>query len=83
MKKYDCEELLTTGGAGSDPLMTGSDVARLAGVSSATVRLWAEGGRLRCIRTTSGIRLYDRTDVERFLHQRRPLTLGGLGGLTQ
>ena len=73
------DEVLMTGEDHSNPLMTHGDVAKFAGVSPAAVRGWADSGKLRFIRSAGGIRLFERTDVERFLWQRRPLTLGGLG----
>lgn len=52
-------------------LMTASAVAKLTGVTPATVRLWADLGRLPVQRTTSGMRLFDRRDVERLARQRQ------------
>ena len=52
-------------------LMT-ADVAKLAGVTPAAVRQWAETGRLKAaVRTVSGVRLYERGEVERLIAQRR------------
>jgi excisionase family DNA binding protein len=62
----------------SDLLMTHGDVAKFAGVSQSAVRAWADSGKLRFIRTAGNIRLFDRTDVEKFLASRRSLTLGQL-----
>jgi molybdopterin-binding protein len=41
-------------------------VADLLGVSTDTVRRWADGGRLRSRRTAGGQRVIDATDVARF-----------------
>ena len=49
----------------SDPVyLTPADVARLCGVTPAAVRKWERLGRLRCIRTAGGARLFERADVE-------------------
>jgi excisionase family DNA binding protein len=53
-----------------DWLLVG-DVARILGVSSATVRLYADSGRLPSTRTEKGTRLFSRPDVERFAAQRQ------------
>jgi excisionase family DNA binding protein len=45
-------------------LLTVSDAARRIGVASGTVRLWADTGKLKSIRTLSGLRLFQDTDVE-------------------
>ena len=47
-----------------------SDVARRAGVSVSSVRLWEQTGRLPAIRTVGGMRLFAREDVDRFLAER-------------
>ena len=51
--------------------MIPSDVAKLVGVTPATVRTWANTGRLPVVRTVSGMRLFDRRDVERLASRRR------------
>ena len=51
------------------PLLT-SEVARIGGVSSETVRLWERTGRLQAERTASGVRLFSRAAVERIARQR-------------
>ena len=49
-------------------LLTAQDVARAAGdVGAAAVRQWERTGKLRAIRTASGIRLFRRDDVEHLL----------------
>ena len=51
-----------------EELLTASDCARLADVVPETVRLWYRTGKLpAAFRTPTGIRLYRRTDIERFL----------------
>jgi len=45
-------------------LLTTLSAARLAGVSSETIRLWDRLGKLRSIRTTSGQRLFTAEDVK-------------------
>jgi hypothetical protein len=52
--------------------LTICDVARLDGkVTPEAVRYWNRTGKLRAVRTASGIRLFERGDVERFLKARR------------
>ena len=48
---------------GADDLMTASDAGRILGVSVDMVRLLAKSGDLPCMRTTSGVRLFRRSDV--------------------
>ena len=49
----------------SDPVyLTPADVARLCGVTPAAVRKWERLGRLSCIRTAGGSRLFRLADVE-------------------
>jgi len=72
-------DLLMTGENRINSLMTHGDVAKFAQVSPGAVRAWADSGRLRFIRTAGGVRLFERSDVERFLEAWRPVTLGGLG----
>ena len=50
--------------------LTTSDVARLGGVTTDTVRLWERLGRLPAIRTAGGQRLFTREEVSRFLQKR-------------
>ena len=52
-----------------------ADVARLAVVTPATVRNWANAGSLPARRTISGVRLFDRRDVERFIAAREKARL--------
>jgi hypothetical protein len=42
-----------------------ADAARILGVTHATVRLMESRGELRATRTESGVRIFDRADVER------------------
>lgn len=60
------------------------DASRLLGVSTATVRRWADSGRLRPFTTPGGHRRFSRESLERMLpaeRARRP-ELGAGGGLT-
>jgi DNA-binding transcriptional MerR regulator len=50
-------------------LMT-ADVAKLAGVTGEAVRAWERHGKLRAIRTLSGVRLYYRAQVQAFITER-------------
>jgi len=58
-------------GIESEALMTPNQVARLLDVSADSVRAWADAGRLKCIRTVAGHRLFRREDVEQLAAQRR------------
>jgi len=58
-------------------LMTPSQVARRLNVSADTVRVWADSGRLPCIRTSAGHRLFMREDVEQFVQDRAANACGG------
>jgi DNA-binding transcriptional MerR regulator len=51
---------------------TVAEVSRADGEATpASVRAWERAGKLPAIRTASGIRLFRRDDVERFLAARR------------
>tara|TARA_Y100000310_G_C20450558_1_gene700500 strand:- start:114 stop:305 length:192 start_codon:yes stop_codon:yes gene_type:complete len=50
-----------------DDLLTTSQVAKLAGVSTRTVRNWAELGKLRAGRTAGGHRRFKREEVEKMI----------------
>ena len=52
-----------------DPILTGES-ARILEVSERVVRRYADEGRLRTIRTSRGIRVYERSDVERLARDR-------------
>jgi excisionase family DNA binding protein len=56
--------------------LTVNDVAKVGDASAATVRLWADSGKLPVIRTASGMRLFRRADVERLLAERRSRAAG-------
>jgi DNA-binding transcriptional MerR regulator len=58
----------------SDQMLT-AEAARLAEVTPATVRLWEKLGKLTATRTASGVRLFNRSDVEAIARTRR-LTRG-------
>jgi putative resolvase len=49
--------------------ITPQDVTKVYGVTSTTLRNWAESGKIRCIRPLGGRRLYDKRDVERVFCQ--------------
>jgi excisionase family DNA binding protein len=44
--------------------LTVSEVARMAGVTAATVRRWSDAGDLPSTRTLGGARRFDRSTVE-------------------
>jgi predicted site-specific integrase-resolvase len=57
---------------GTDDLLTSTDAARVAGVSSDCIRVWARTGVLPiAIRAASGLRLYRKVDVEKLVAARR------------
>ena len=51
--------------SGTEPLLTVGDAARILGLSTSRVRQLAENGTLTIMRTSSGIRLFPRRDIER------------------
>jgi excisionase family DNA binding protein len=53
-----------------EPLIMVSEAARVARVSPDTIRRWEQSGRLEAIRTSGGIRLFSRADVERVAVER-------------
>jgi excisionase family DNA binding protein len=53
-----------------DELMTPSDAARILGLSSDSVRVLSDSGRLATLRTVSGRRLFRRGDVEKLASER-------------
>jgi DNA-binding transcriptional MerR regulator len=55
----------------ADILLMSADVAKQAGVTSEMVRVWERAGRLRAMRTLSGVRLFRQADVTRLLKQRQ------------
>ena len=48
-----------------------SDVARMLGVTTDRVRQIERSGQLPAQRTPGGVRIFDRSDVERLIAQRR------------
>lgn len=54
-----------------EQLLTVGTAARLIGISPDLVRHWADTGRLRCVRTTTGLRLFERRDVDAIAAERR------------
>lgn len=43
-----------------------AEAARVLEVAEATVRKWADTGRINVSRTSTGIRIFDRQELERF-----------------
>jgi DNA-binding transcriptional MerR regulator len=64
----------------SETLVTTSRVARTLGLSVARVRQLSDLGRIPCIRTADGWRLYDSADVERIAAERATRRSGGADG---
>lgn len=58
-----------------DELLTKGDVAKLLGVTPATVILLEAKGRLSSRRTLGGIRLFERSEVESLAQKRREAKL--------
>ncbi len=54
-------------------ILTPGPAARRAGVTPETIRKWADTGRLPCRRTETGVRLFDITELDRFVAARPPL----------
>jgi predicted site-specific integrase-resolvase len=54
-----------------DVLMTPTAVSRELGKSEQTVRVYALTGKLPCIRTTTGRRLFLKSDVDAFVRKQR------------
>jgi excisionase family DNA binding protein len=55
-------------------LLTTADAARILGVVPATVRQLERNGRLAAQRTSSGVRLFQRSDVEQLARERATRT---------
>ncbi len=51
-------------------LLSSAEVARILGVTSGSVKRWADLGLLRCARTAGSQRRFDPVEVERFLKDR-------------
>lgn len=47
-----------------DPLHTVGSAARYLELSEATIRQWADSGRLECTKTVSGMRLIRQSDLD-------------------
>ena len=54
---------------GEDLIRTAT-AARILGVSSETIRGWANAGRLRVTKTSDGMRLFYRSDCEQLCRRR-------------
>ena len=46
------------------------DAARRLGLSASTVRVWVAQGKLRAVRTSRGVRLFDLDEIEAVAAQR-------------
>jgi excisionase family DNA binding protein len=55
----------------AEDFLTPAEVARLAGVTPAAVRLWADTGRIPVLRTPGGLRLFRFADVVHHLADRQ------------
>lgn len=54
-----------------DELLTPSAAARMLLKSEGSVLLYATNGQLPCVRTTTGMRLFRRADLEKFIRDTR------------
>jgi excisionase family DNA binding protein len=52
-----------------DPVLT-NEAAVILGVSAETVRFWERTGRLPAVKTSGGVRLFNRCDIERLASER-------------
>tara|TARA_Y100000310_G_scaffold316055_2_gene367336 strand:+ start:496 stop:687 length:192 start_codon:yes stop_codon:yes gene_type:complete len=50
--------------------LTTSEVAKLAGVSSRTIRNWSDQGKIKAERTDGGHRRFDRAEIEKLIKHR-------------
>lgn len=46
------------------------DVAKICDVTPATVRNWDRAGKLKAQRTSSGMRIFNKSDIEKFARER-------------
>ena len=51
--------------------LTSSSAARFIQKSEGSVRVYAANGRLPCIRTPTGLRLFRRADLEKFVGEQK------------
>ncbi len=54
--------------------LTSADAGRILDVTSATVRYYEARGYLKAERTSSGVRLFNRAEVERFAENRKAIS---------
>jgi excisionase family DNA binding protein len=55
-------------------ILTTAEAARAIGVSSETIRLWENVGKLPATRTATGVRIFARADVDRVALEYRETT---------
>lgn len=67
---HDANEVETMSRTNSEFMLT-ADVAREKAVTPATVRQWERSGKLPAIKTVTGVRLFNRSDVEAFAGTRK------------
>ncbi len=53
-----------------DEFMLTADVSRETGAAAATVIWWERSGKLKALRTASGVRLFRRADVDKLVAER-------------
>lgn len=54
----------------SRDLVFTSEAARLLEVSPETVRLWERAGKLTALRVSGGVRLFERSEIEKVARER-------------
>ena len=74
MAPQNGEAMDTVPNKAEPPFLLTSEVARVLGVTPETVRHWERVGRLPAQKTSTGVRLFDRRDVERFARAREART---------
>ena len=69
MKTRSSLDPVTAETSSFDPVLT-SEAGRILDRSAETVRAWERDGVLHAIRTTGGVRVFNRADVERLARER-------------
>ena len=63
------KEISNAEGTPEGELFTPSAAARFIRKSEGSVRAYAASGKLPCIRTSTGIRLFQKADLEKFIRK--------------
>ena len=70
-EKGEEEHMKDREGTPGDEFYTSSGAARFIEKSEGSVRMYAATGKLPCIRTSTGLRLFRRADLEKFVSEQR------------